>query len=286
MTNCESIGVPRMNTYAEIIDYYNSSPEYLTGPLGGTCHFGLTPEDEKFELKAALHNMEMLLGRKLDLPPGSTVIDAGTGFGRVAETLAKEFNLKIIGLDLIPERLLETKEYAEKHGVSKEVLPMNATYCDLPVDSSSVGGVYTMETLVHADRLKRALSEFRRVLKPGGRLVLFEYSVPDESSLGLVRKVITDNMVKRTGMASIKDFTHGIFPDLLETAGFENIEVEDISKNVWPTWHWFFKQGVRNVVPSLLKGQLFEQTNLLGSLMIWPYRHQLRYNVVTANKPI
>lgn len=281
------MSISEKDSVSRIVSYYYNSPGYLNGPLEGTCHFGYTPEGERFELRSALYSMETLLGSKLNLPPGSRVLDGGCGFGRVAKTLSgNPFNLDIVALDLIHERLKEAQNYNSDNVVLEKVKPINGNYCSLPFNDETMAGVYTMETLVHADPLEAALGEFWRVLQPGGRLVLFEYSVPERASLDPIRKKITDNMVERTGMASIKRFTHDAFASLLQKANFENITVEDISHNVWPTWRWLFWRAIRESWPSILRGEFLENTNLAGSLLIWPYRNFLGYKVVTANKPI
>lgn len=269
----------------QIVKYYRESPDYLNGPLAGTCHFGYTPIGEPFEVETALRSMEMLLGQKIALPPGSTVLDAGCGFGRVATTMASEpYDLNVVGIDLIPERLEEASRFIKAHDVSKKVELINGNYCALPLGDSSVSGIYTMETLVHADPLEVALDEFWRVLKPGGRLVLFEYSVPERKTLDPMRRWITDVMVQRIGMASIERFTHDAFPAILQDAHFENIEVKDISRNVWPTWRWMFFYAIHNL-PRLFRNGVMNNTNLVASFLIWPYKHQLGYKVATANKP-
>lgn len=278
-------------TADQVVDYYQNSQSYLHGPLQGTCHFGYSDPEEirtrhgDFELLTALHAMETLLGNKLGLEPDSTVVDAGCGYGRVATTMAEEFGLRVIGADLTPVRLVEARRFTREHGLAGRVGVVNANYAQLPLPDASVDGLYTMETLVHADQLEPTLAEFRRVLRPGGRLALMEYSVPDRDSLDVVRRKITDTMVRRTGMASIGRFTHGSFPDHLENAGFENVEVDEISRNVWPTWKWLFWRSIRRDIPRVLSGKGEVNTNLLGALSIWPYRNQLGYNVVTANKP-
>lgn len=269
----------------QTIQYYEESLSYLTGPLQGTCHFGYSEPGEPFQLDRALHSMETLLGETIALPPGSRVLDAGCGYGRVADTLSKEYGYDVIGIDLVQHRLREARRYTQANGTSGNVDLVRGNYCALPLKDSSFSGIYTMETLVHADPLEDALSEFKRVLEPGGRLVLFEYSVPDRESLDPLRKKITDTMVERTGMTSIGRFTHGSFPAILKEAGFENITAKDISRNVWPTWQWLFWHAVRTEWPTILKGKFMERTNLAGSLFIWPYRHQLGYNVVSATKP-
>ena len=271
------------------VRYYEESQTYLTGPLKGTCHFGFTNEGEPFQVEDALLSMELLLGRKLGLPGGSTVLDAGCGYGRVATTLHKEFGYNVVGIDLMSQRLSEADRFVAEQGAACGVELVRGNYCTLPFDDSVYSGIYTMETLVHANPLEAALSEFRRVLKPGGRLVLFEYSVPKRESLDPLRRKITDEMVERTGMASIEKFTHDAFPAILEDAGFCDVAVEDISRNVWPTWKWLFDRAIRENKSTILRGQIGKimgYPNLAGSLFIWPYRHQLGYKVVTATKPI
>lgn len=276
---------PCENTVNRIIKYYQDSPGYLNGPLAGTCHFGYTPDGESFNLQSSLVSMEVLLAQKLGLPPGSRVLDAGSGFSRVATTLAAEpFGLEIVGVDLIPARLKEARRYTKSRNVSERVRLVNGNYCVLPFGDNTFSGAFTMETLVHADPLEAAFNEFWRVLKPGGRIVHFEYSVPDEATLDPIRKLITDVMVSRIGMTSIGRFTHDAFPNLLEQANFENVNVEDIKKNVVPTWKWMFLRAFQRI-PGILRDKNVDYTNFLASFMLWPYQSQLGYKVVTANKP-
>lgn len=278
-------GDSRLSTAERTVDYYRKSLSYLIGPFRGTCHFGYTPQGQRFKLESDLHSMETLLGQKLAVPSGSVVLDAGCGYGRVATTLASEHGFNVIGIDLIPERLKEASRYANTQGVSTRVKLLNGNYCTLPFKDSTFSAVFTMETLVHADPLEAALGEFWRVLKPGGRLVLFEYSVPDRASVDPLRQRLAENIARRTGMASIERFTHGGFPAILHGVHFEDVTVEDISRNVWPTWHWLFWRAIRDNWVTILRGRVMQHPNLAGSLLIWPHRHHLGYKIVTAIKP-
>ncbi|MFE2728169.1 class I SAM-dependent methyltransferase [Kitasatospora sp. NPDC059327] len=269
-----------------MVRYYRRSPRYLSGEWGGTCHFGYTPPGWKFNLESALVAMEQQLAQTLALPPNSLVLDAGCGYGRVASTLAGDpFRLNVIGVDLIPERLVEARRYIEDRGLLRRVQLLNTTYCSLPIGDNTLSAVFTMEALVHADPLEAALGQFWRVLKPGGRLVLFEYSVPPRDSAGPWHQRIADSIALRTGMASIERFTHDGFPALLKAANFENVKVRDISRNVWPTWRWMFWLAIRKYWPGILCGGFIWRPNLAGALLIWPNRRHLGYKIVTATKP-
>lgn len=277
------------NTADRVVAYYRRS-RYLESELQGTGHFGYTQEGEPFKLYSALRKMEHLLGEELALPPGSTVLDAGCGYGRVAATLAgPDFGLNIIGIDLVPERIEEARRYTQERGVADRVELMQGDYTSLPLEDSSVDGVFTMETLVHADPLERALSEFWRVLKPGGKLVIFDYSAPDYKSLDPIRKKITDTIVDRAGLVNMMHFSHDAYPRILAEAKFTDINVRDVSKNVWPMWGWLFRRAIRqngfSLVPEALSGKLAERPNVASSLLIWPYRYQLGYMVASAVKP-
>lgn len=272
--------------FEKIRAYYNSSPSYLTDLLG-ICHFGFTEQGEVFDLQTAQLNMEKLLARKLNLPKNSLVFDGGSGFGRVAKTLALNFGLKIIGGDITYERISESNRYIAEFGLENDVFFANADYGNIPLSDDSVDGAFTMETLVHADSLERVLAEYLRILKPGGKLALFEYSAPKREELDPIRGFITDTMNNETGMASMNRFYHGSFEDILRRAGFENIVVEEISKNVYPTWKSLFMRALHFDVwaDAIWRKDRGDFINLLASLMIWPYRKQLGYNVVTATKP-
>jgi SAM-dependent methyltransferase len=145
-------------------------------------------------------------------------------------------------------------------------------------------GVYTMETLVHAFDSAAVLGELHRVLKPGGRLVLFEYSMAPRGELTARQRRVFDAIIAESAMHSLPGFVHGCFPALLHAAGFREVAVQDVSERMLP-----MLRRLAQVfwLPYQLSRPLGRQRRLVNALAaVEAYRYQAvwRY-IVTASKP-
>ena len=109
---------------------------------------------------------------KLGLISGGKVLDVATGSGDFIDTLMK--TLKdydcFVGIDISRKNLASTK----KRFVDKpvELLEMNAESLDF--DDNSFDTVCMAYSLHHLERTDKVLAEMRRVLKPGGNLIIQE----------------------------------------------------------------------------------------------------------------
>lgn len=169
-----------------MVGYYRTPESRLAYRLllGGTKHFGYYPEGAcRLSMAAAMRRMEDKLGEALALPPGSRVLDAGCGEGDVAIRLRTRFGLEVDGVDLLQPNLRRARAKVARLGLAGSLRFHRLNYGDLPFGDRSFDGAYTMETLVHAFDHRQALRELGRVLKPGGALALFEYSVPPRSQM-------------------------------------------------------------------------------------------------------
>lgn len=269
----------------DIENYYDRSEKGYWGFLKGRCHYGFSSPTDigPFYMEAAQIQMEQLLGQTLNLPPGSTVLDAGCGFGAVARTLTDKFDYQIVGADLIGRRLLAGSALNNEANNNRINLTQG-DYHHLPFADASLDGVYTMETLVHAIDHKAVLHEFFRVLKPGGRLALFEYTIPELASVPAPVRKLAERVIQNTGMSSLPKFTHGSFRSILTNAGFVDAESTDISRNVYPSWFHLWKHAINETTREFRQGNISVDA-IPGSMWIWPARHQLGYAVSHASKP-
>jgi sterol 24-C-methyltransferase len=271
-----------------VVDYYRQPESRLSYRLllGGTKHFGYYPQGSSgLSMAAAMRLMEDRLGATLALPPGSRVLDAGCGEGDVAIRLRTRFGLEVDGVDLLGFNLRRARRKAARLGLGDSVRFHRLDYADLPFPDQRFDGACTMETLVHAFDHQRALRELHRVLRPGGSLVLFEYSVPPRSQMTPEQREAFEFVVERSAMRSLPLFVHGGFPAILAQAGFDVVGQEDITERIWPMLRrlaricWLPAQVGRLL---RLRGALLNCTALVGG-----YRHRegWRYNIVHARRP-
>jgi sterol 24-C-methyltransferase len=271
-----------------VIGYYGKLESRLTYRLvlGGTKHFGYYHEGARgLSMAVAMRLMEDKLGATLGLPPGSRVLDAGCGEGDVAIRLRTRFGLEVDGVDVLGFNIRRARRKAAKLGLTDSVRFQCLDYSDLPFPDQTFDGVYTMETLVHAFDHRQALRELGRVLRPGGTLVLFEYSVPPREQTTPAQRVALDFVVEESAMRSLPSFVHGGFPAMLEEAGLVPVSSEDITARMTP----MLRRLARICHLPYLVGRLLRiQRHLLNcTAAVESYRHRAswRYNVVKARRP-
>ena len=131
-------------------------------------------------LRQALAFLHPVRDRVLDnakVRGGETVLDVGCGDGliafgalaRVGETGAVIFS------DISQDLLDHARRLAEQMGALDRCRFVHASADDLAaIEDASVDVVTTRSVLIYVADKRRAFAEFSRVLKPGGRLSIFE----------------------------------------------------------------------------------------------------------------
>lgn len=114
-----------------------------------------------------------LVREALAARPGETVLDAGCGPGFFCAELLDEVGPAghVDGTDLSPQMLA----LAERRCAGRD----NATFREadvtaLPFEDASVDAAICVQVLEYVPEVDRALAELRRVLRPGGRLVVWD----------------------------------------------------------------------------------------------------------------
>ena len=111
-----------------------------------------------------------------EIAAGDVVLDVGTGDGLIAfaalERVGREG--RVLFSDISTDLLEECERVAEKLGVLDRCEFVQASADDLPFDDESVDVVTTRSVLIYLMNKEPALREFHRVLRPGGRLSIFE----------------------------------------------------------------------------------------------------------------
>lgn len=121
--------------------------------------------------------------------PGEPVLHAGCGGGQVDVDVVKRFN--VTALDISPVAL---ERYRALNGPNCTLL--EGSILDIPADAGSFAGIYNLGVMEHfyEDDILDILRQFHRVVRPGGRLVLFwppRYGLPNRV-LRFVHYLIND----------------------------------------------------------------------------------------------
>jgi ubiquinone/menaquinone biosynthesis C-methylase UbiE len=116
-----------------------------------------------------------LLCRRLELAPGGRALDVGCGTGDDARAMADLVGPRgvVIGVDNSTAMIDEARRRAEAAGLHQASF-QTADALDLPFADGSFDACRADRSLMHVPDARRALAEMARVLRPGGRLAVFE----------------------------------------------------------------------------------------------------------------
>lgn len=258
--------------------------------LGGSRHFGYYDKAKlwPFPLGDALRAMEDKLGHMLSLERGSNVLDAGCGVGHVAVRLANKFGFLVQGIDIVDDHVAQAQRNVHQAGLDDgrvQISKLDYHFLTSFVDGS-FDGVYTMESFVHAREARDVLGEFFRVTRPGGRLVLFEYEhdcfVDAGNAFSKSMKMINSAAAMPTNEIS----RSGVIKEMVESAGYADVVVCDMSDNILPMTRFFCVLGYIPWMLVRLLGVEKHFINTVAGVESYRGRQYWRYIAISASKPV
>lgn len=136
--------------------------------------FGSDPDVERLHMERLRATRDRVLDRA-ELGEQERLLDVGCGDGLVAFGALERGASLVIFSDISHDLLDESRRLATQLGVVDRCRFIHAAADDLgQVEDEFVDVVSTRSVLIYVDDKNRAFSEFHRVLRPGGRVSLFE----------------------------------------------------------------------------------------------------------------
>jgi arsenite methyltransferase len=210
-----------------------------------------------------------------NLQEGDILLDVGCGDGLIAfGALDKVNTSRVIFSDISQDLLDHAQSIAREMNVLDRCQFVNASADDLSmIEDASVDVVTTRSVLIYVSAKQRAFQEFYRVLKPGGRLSIFEpinrftypapphilggYNVQPVAEIAQKLKAYYER-IQPSDTDPMLDFDERDLISFAEQAGFNEVYLElKIEIKPMPdkmTWEQFLHHAANPRVPT------FEET--------------------------
>jgi SAM-dependent methyltransferase len=184
---------------------------------------------------------------RLDATPECRTLEVGAGSGIMTECLARRVK-SLLATDFAPKMLEVLRERMEEAGIQNvEVEEMDGQNLSVEDDSFD-RAASSFALMLFPDRAK-GFSELRRVLRPGGRVMVSAWAGPDKFEgfalfLGAMKMAFPDMPPPPAPppVFSLSDL--GVFKAEMEAAGFQDVEVDYVSRvlelpDFESTWNMF-----------------------------------------------
>lgn len=110
---------------------------------------------------------------QVKITPGTRILEVACNMGTTLIQIAEQYGCHLTGLDLDEEALKNAEANVKEHDLADQITLVHGSAFELPFPDASFDIVINeaMLTMLVGDQKDKAISEYHRVLKPGGVLL-------------------------------------------------------------------------------------------------------------------
>ncbi|MGG3562487.1 class I SAM-dependent methyltransferase [Neobacillus rhizosphaerae] len=236
--------------------------------MGGLTYFDFLA---KFGVGGA-HPGGILLTKDIlsgeNITNNSLILDAGCGTGQTAAYLYQQYNAKVFGLEINP--IMVEKAKSRFQSLKLPIQLIQGSIEEIPLEDHSFDFIISESVLAFVNKPK-ALKEFYRVLKKGGRLIANEMTINSKLS-----QQEESEIKKFYAIDSL--LLEDDWKKLLEAANFKNILLKTQKQSLSHGNHAPEFNFSANFEP-----ELFQILNEHGNIVI-KYQNILSYRIISCTK--
>jgi len=187
-------------------EYYDSADadEFYYHVWGGEdIHVGLyDPPDEPI-LNASMKTVKKMASM-IKIDQNTKILDIGAGYGGAARYLAKNYQCKVVCLNLSDKENARNEEKNKAQGLQDLIDVIGGNFEDLPFDDDAFDVVWCEDSILHSGNKGQVFSEVARVLKSGGDFIFTDPMQSDDCPEGVLQPVLDRIHLKEMG--SVKKY--------------------------------------------------------------------------------
>ncbi len=185
------------------------------------------------------------VGKLKELKP-QRLLDIATGTGDFALALLKLNPKEVIGLDISEGMLAVGREKMIKKGVDNIISLKLGDSENIPFDDNYFDGLTVGFGVRNFENLEQGLSEMLRVIRPGGKAIILEFSKPKKFPVKQFYGIYSKHLIPFFGKNISKDekayaylpesveaFPEGeSFVSILQKVGYKDVKAEMVSGGI------------------------------------------------------
>ena len=175
--------------------------------------------------------------RELERGAKDRVLDVACGTGDFSIEALRHGVRQVVGVDISENMLAVAREKARDKGLEEQLEFLNGDSEQLTFPDENFDAVTVAFGVRNFEHLERGLREMCRVLRPGGRVVILEFSTPDRFPMKQLYRFYFKHILPRVGglvsgdrgayeylPASVFAFPQGDrFLDIMRACGFRDV---------------------------------------------------------------
>ena len=217
-----------------------------------------------------------------DFNQNKKVLEVACNMGTTAIGLAKRFGCHIEGVDLDENALEKAKANIAANGLQDKIHVQRANAMKLPFADETFDIVINeaMLTMLPVEAKKKAITEYFRVLKPGGFLLTHDVML-----VGDDHQVILENMRKAINV-TVTPLTKEGWKALFQASGFRNVDTFSGEMTLLSPKGMIYDEGVLGtlkIIKNAMKSENREQFIRMFKTFNDP-EHKLHFIAVCSQK--